>query len=410
MIIGEEWFMIRELHRQGLNISDIARKTNHDRKTVRKIIAQEAMPKFKERPKQPSKLDPFKNYLKQRMDLEVFNCVKLLREIAAMGYSGSSTILRDYVKPFRQNQKATMRYETLPGEQAQVDWGVVGKLYDTRGVLKTVYCFVMTLGYSRYAYVEFTFRADTRAFIRGHINAFAYFEGIPKEILYDNTKCAKLVYQDGKTVLNPLFADFASTFGFAPKFCKPYRPQTKGKVESGIKYVKGNFVLGETFLSIAQLNEKGLSWLENVANLRVHGTTAKVVKEAYLEEKDKLFSLKSHMVFDTALYLPRKITRDCLVSYENCRYSMPHAYASKICLVKDTGDDLLSFLVDSKVVATHRKSLEAGKTIIVSNHYQGIDITQTKSRKILPLLNKESLPKVAVRPLSYYEAMAGGSR
>jgi len=184
--------MIRELHRQGLNISEIARKTNHDRKTVRKIINQDAMPKMKEREKEPSKLDPFKDYLKQRIDLGVFNCVKLLREISAMGYSGKSTILRDYIKPFRQRQAAVVRYETPPGHQAQVDWGSVGKLYDTRGVLKTVYCFVMTLGYSRYAYVEFTFRADTRAFIRGHINAFAYFEGIPVFVKRKVTHCANL--------------------------------------------------------------------------------------------------------------------------------------------------------------------------------------------------------------------------
>lgn len=401
--------MIREFHKQGLSISDIARKTNHDRKTIRKIISQGNMPKMKERPKVPSKLDPFKDYLKQRIDKGVFNCVKLLREIEAMGYTGKSTILRDYVKPFRTSQKAVVRYETPPGHQAQVDWGTVGKMYDSRGVLKTVYCFVMTLAYSRYMYLEFTLRADTRSFIRGHINAFNYFGGLPETILYDNTKCAKLAYEDGKTVLNPLFADFASCFGFAPKFCKPYRAQTKGKVESGIKYVKGSLILGETFEDLDDINTKRWVWLDNIANVRVHGTTGRVVKEAFLEEKDKLSALKSHMIFDTAAYLPRKITRDCLVSYQNCRYSVPHAYASKICLVKDTEDGLISFLVDSKVIAIHKKSLDVGRTIIVSNHYQGIELTQGLSRKVLPLLSEENLPKVAARPLSYYE-MAGEAR
>ena len=407
MIIGEEWFMIRELYKQGLNISEIARKTNHDRKTIRKIISHDNMPKMKERQKQPSKLDPFKDYLKQRIDIGVFNCVKLLKEVENMGYTGKSTILRDYIKPFRQRQAAVMRYETPAGYQAQVDWGSVGKIYDVRGILKTVYCFVMTMACSRYMYLEFTLRADTRAFIRGHINAFNYFGGLPQTILYDNTKCAKLVYEDGKTILNPLFADFATCLGFTPKFCKPYRAQTKGKVESGIKYVKGNFVLGETFKDLDDINTKRWSWLDDIANLRVHGTTGRVVKEAFLEEKDKLSPSKPHMVFDTAAYLPRKITRDCLVSYQNCRYSVPHLYASKICLVKDSEDGLIHFLVDNQVVATHQRSLEAGKTIIVGNHYQGIDIMLKQSRKVLPLLNEEILPKVASRPLSYYEAVAG---
>lgn len=311
--------MIRELYKQGLSISEIARKTSRDRKTIRKIINQKNISKMKAREKRPSKLDPFKDYLKQRMDLGVFNCVKLLREITEMGYIGRSTMLTDYVKPFRKSQKAVPRYETPPGHQAQVDWGTVGKMYDSRGVLRTAYAFCMTLSYSRYMYVEFTFRADTRAFLRGHINAFNYFLGIPEKILYDNTKCAKLAHEDGKETLNPLFYDFALTFGFTPKFCKPYSPQTKGKVESGIKYIKGNFILGETFFSLEAVYDKRWIWLETVANLRVHGTVGEIVYERFKEEKDKLTPLRPHMVFDTALYSTRKITRDCLVSYKGCR-------------------------------------------------------------------------------------------
>lgn len=138
MIIGEEWFMIRELFRQGLSISEIARRTDHDRKTIRKIVSQEKMPRMKKKEKRPSKLDPFKDYLNKRMESGVFNCAKLIKEIEAMGYSGRSTLLTDYLRPFRASQRAVIRYETPPGYQAQVDWGTVGKIYDNRGVLKTV--------------------------------------------------------------------------------------------------------------------------------------------------------------------------------------------------------------------------------------------------------------------------------
>lgn len=410
MIDGEEWFMIRELHKQGLSISEIARKTKHDRKTVRKIINQEAMPKMKEKPPLASKLDPFKDYLKRRMDLGVFNCSKLLREIKQMGYCGGVTILKDYVKPFRGSQKAVIRYETPPGYQAQADWGTVGKMYDERGVLKTVYCFAMTLSYSRYMYIEFSFRADTRAFIRGHINAFNYFGGIPEKILYDNTKCAKLLYEDGCTTLNPFFSDFASVFGFTPKFCKPYSPQTKGKVESGIKYIKNNFVLGEIFAHLTEMNEKGWAWLDGVANVRVHGTFGEVVRGRFEEEKEKLQPLRPNMVFDTALYVVRKITRDSLLSYQNSRYSVPHFYASKPCLVKDTEDGFISILVDSQAVATHHLSKEKNKTIIVSAHYQGIEAKRAARREKLRLLNDNNFPQVEARPLSIYEEVVGGSK
>lgn len=410
MIKGEEWFMIRDLYKKGLSISEISRKTKHDRKTIRRIISSDQIPKMKERPQRPSKLDPFKGYLRKRMDLGVFNCVKLLREIKEMGYQGQYSILKDYIKPFRQSQKAVIRYETLPGYQAQVDWGTVGKMYDERGVLKTVYCFLLTLSYSRYMYIEFTFRADTRAFIRGHLNAFNYFGGLTERILYDNTKCAKLVYEDGSTTLNPLFSDFASCFCFTPKFCKPYSPQTKGKVESGIKYVKGNFCLGEVFESLEDMNDKRWGWLDKIANSRVHGTTGEVIRKRFEKEKEKLLPLRPHMVFDTSLYSLRKIGRDCLVSYQGCRYSVPHRYASKTCLVKDKEDGFISILVNNQTVANHRLSKEKNRTILVNSHYQGIEAKRASRRKKLPLLNQKDLPQVEARPLSVYEEVAGGNR
>lgn len=171
------------------------------------------------------------------------NAVKMLKEIRAMGYTGGISILKEFMGPHRRKVKAVQRYETPPGQQAQVDWGTCGKIYE-RGVLRTVYCFVMTLEYSRMMYVEFTLRSDTRAFIRGHLNAFAFFGGVVKTCLYDNLKSVKLATLEDRVRLNPAFADFACTFGFTPKMCRPYRPETKGKVESGIRYIKGNFLLG----------------------------------------------------------------------------------------------------------------------------------------------------------------------
>ena len=165
------------------------------------------------------------------------NAVKILRELRGLGYAGGVSILKEFMAPYRKKEKAVMRFETPPGEQAQVDWGTCGKLVD-RGVMKTVYCFCMTLGFSRMMYVEFTFRCDTRAFIRCHMDAFDFFGGVTREILYDNLASVKLITSEGSR-MNPTFADFSDTFGFQAKTCRPYRAQTKGKVESGIGLVLG---------------------------------------------------------------------------------------------------------------------------------------------------------------------------
>jgi len=407
MIKGDEWFMIRHLKREGLSISEIARRTGHDRKTIRKVIKGEAQPVYKQRPRRASKLGPYKTYVKARMDAGMSNAVKMLKEIRAMGYTGGISILKEFMGPHRRKAKAVQRYETPPGEQAQVDWGTCGKIYQA-GILRTVYCFVMTLGYSRMTYVEFTLRCDTRAFIRGHINAFSFFGGVVKTCLYDNLKSVKLATLDDGVRLNPTFADFADTFGFIPKICRPYRPETKGKVESGIRYVKGNFLLGETFCDLNEMNAHVLGWLSTVANRRIHGTTGEVPLERF--EEEGLAPIRAGMVFDTTLYQRRKITRDCLVSYQGCRYSVPYRFAGREAMIKDYENGLFDVLVDGELATTHRLSPFKRKTIMVASHYQGITMDERLRAKRLPLLNP--VPQVAVeeRDLIVYETHAGAAR
>jgi len=404
LVRGDEYFMIRQMRREGLSISEIARKTGRDRKTVRKVVAGDSRPEYGPRPGKVSKLDPHKPYLEERMKLGVYNAVKLLRELKARGYDGGITILKDFIKPYRDKEQAIIRYETPPGQQAQVDWGICGRSV-LEGETKTVYCFLMTLGYSRYGYTEFTTRCDTRAFIRAHINAFNYFGGIPKTCLYDNLKSVRLATDENGIVFNPTFLDFADTFAFTPRLCRPYRPQTKGKVESGIKYIKNNFILGETFASLEELNKQGRDWLEMVANVRIHGTTGEVPKERLKEEN--LNPLRPHLVFDTALYAPRKITRDCLVSYKGSRYSVPHRFAGAHCLVRDLENGYFDVLVDNEVIIHHRLSDKKGRTIISRRDYAGIKTSAKKPQPKLPLIVPSPSVDVEKRSLDVYSSLVG---
>lgn len=181
MLGGGETLDIKVMHSQGLSIREIARRTGHGRKTVRKYLRSTEVPKYKPRPPRPSKLDPYKDYLKARMADGVFNANRLFAKIRALGYTRGKTILKEFLKPLRPLQKpnATMRFETKPGEQAQVDFGVFQ--YEEEGHRRQVYAFVMVMSYSRAMYVEFVERQDVSTLIKCHIHALEYFGGVPGE-------------------------------------------------------------------------------------------------------------------------------------------------------------------------------------------------------------------------------------
>ena len=253
---------IKLLHRQGHSIRAIARMSGHSRNTVRKVLAANSPSDFKT-PKRASKLDPFKDYLKKRINECNLSGVRLLEEIRAMGYDGGYTILKTYLRTLRPPTSArlTVRFETPPGEQAQCDWGHCGRYRDASGQLHSIYVFVWVLGFSRFMYVCFTTRMHLKSLVRCHQQAFDYCGGWPHSILYDNVKQVRL---DAKS-WNPHFMDFADHYGIVPKTHRPYRPRTKGKVERMVRYVKDNLLNGRSLADPEDLNAKALIWLEQTA-------------------------------------------------------------------------------------------------------------------------------------------------
>ncbi len=238
MLALEEQFMIREMYRKGISISEIARRTGRDRKTIRQVVnAPELAPTKHPRQAKVCKIDPYAPYLERRMAEGVFNARKLYGEIQAQGYPGKESKVREFVHERRPDKEpvGSVRFETAPGEQGQVDWGSFGFITH-QGRTYRLYAFVMTLGWSRASYLRFTIASDTTWFIRCHLHAFAYLGGVPKRLLYDNLKSVVL-RRDAEDVIqwNPRFLDFADVAGFSLQACKPYRPQTKGKVENGVK-------------------------------------------------------------------------------------------------------------------------------------------------------------------------------
>ncbi len=198
MLGGGKVKQIFEMKGQGRSIREIARLLEISRNTVRKYVRTPEVPKAKARPKRNSKLDPYKDYILQRLAEGVDNCIVLLREIRARGYEGGCTILKEFVHPHRRRSQppATVRFETRPGEQAQVDFGLF-RYRTPEGTTRWVWAFVMVLSWSRAIYVKFICRADVDTFIRCHINAFTRLGGVPRHCLYDNAKVVVLGRDEG---------------------------------------------------------------------------------------------------------------------------------------------------------------------------------------------------------------------
>jgi transposase len=416
MLAVEDRFMIKDLHHQGMSISDIARQTGHDRKTVRKALDEPLI-----RPRQPRqtaryRLGPYVAYLEKRIAEGVLNASKLYDELKQHGYEGSRSHLRAFVRPFRtlRQTQATVRFETEPGEQAQVDWGHFGYI-NHRGHQRRLYAFVMTLGWSRAMYVEFTVSADAAWWLRCHQHAFQFFGGVPREVLHDNLKTAVLERDSGGGIhWHPRYLDFAHYYGFTPRACQPYRAQTKGKVESGVKYVRRNFWLGLRFVDLLDLNGQVQTWLDTVANVRRHGTTGEVPWIRLPQEH--LQPLLGKPNYDTSLISHRRSSADCLISYDGNYYSVPAACHRQVLLVRETErDELIICTGQGDEIARHQLSLDYNQRIIEPMHYQGVT-SRTAARPPAPATqfvlttlaaaHQGAVPAVETRSLDLYEQLA----
>ena len=282
----EEWVDIVSLHRQGLSIRAIARRLGVSRNTVRAALRRDGPPKRAPQHRPRSKLEPFRDYLLARLaEFPELSAEVLLEEIRAMGYSGGRTILKEFTLPYRvRRREPVVRFETPPGQQAQVDWAHLG-VHAIGGKPAQLYLFVMVLGFSRALYAEVTTSMGMEPFLSAHVRAFVAFGGVPEQLLYDNAKTVVLSRGRGGPVFHPALLDFAGTCGFSPKVCRPYRAKTKGKVERTIGYVRDRFFVGRTFADVADLETQLGAWIDGVANARTHKTTGERPVDRLAREK-----------------------------------------------------------------------------------------------------------------------------
>jgi transposase len=400
----EEWMDIRTLQREGHSIKEIARQTGRSRNTVRRVLRQTAPEAF-QKPERSSCLDSFKPYVRERFEKSGLSAVRLFAEIEPMGYTGSVATLRRYLHRFRPEverlKKLTVRFESPPGKQAQVDWGYCGRFPDDSGQMIPVYVFVMVLGFSRMLYVEFTSSMHSAVLIRCHQHAFALFGGWPLEILYDNMKQVRL----NQEALNPWFADFAQHYGFAVKTHRIRRPRTKGKVERMVYYVRDGFLNGRSFADFSDLNAQAQHWLAHTANARVHATTGERPLELWTREG--LTALTSVAPYPVAELVPRKAGFDGFVRFAKSRYSLPPEYAGQPVLIGHQ-DQRVIIRVENLIVANHAPAEKAGACVADPAHVAALwKLSLQQTPKPPPRWQLTFDQPVAATALTVYQESAG---
>lgn len=415
MLDMEEFLVLRDLFNQGWSISEIARETGHSRVTVRKYLHSQVPPKPEKRSKRPSKLDDYKEYIDQRLQDYPLTAARIYREIQEQGFTGKYTIVKDYVREARPKVgvPAVYRYETKPGVQAQVDWAECGYI-DIDGSRRKLYCFTMVLGYSRMRYAEFTLRIDVHTLIQCHINAFQYFGGYAHEILYDNMKqiVLKRGLKSSESDWNPKFEDFFTHYGFVPRLCRPYRPQTKGKIERTVGFVKRDFFMGGKFSSFSDLNSQLQAWLSRV-NSTVHGTTHEIPRDRFKVESHHLQNIDQALPYHNVREETRKISRDAYVSYLGNRYSVPYRFAGRTSILR-IFDTSFTIVVGSEEVCTHEILPGRGRVSRNKDHFKGLLSEILKQNSAHPIKGSNILkfdnPDVEHRSLAVYDSFVGGDQ
>lgn len=397
---------LRNDHQKGLSYSELGRKYNIDRRTAKKYAESESRPVYSLTNAKPSKLDPYKTQIMIWLNEAPYSAMRIWEKIKEQGFEGSYTIVKQFVRGKKEllDEQATVRFETMPGLQAQVDWAFFEDYHvKHNGEDKKLYCFLMILGYSRMRYIEFVTDMSTDTLIRCHINAFRYFNGYPEEILYDNMKqvVIKRLMKQEESTLNRQFEDFAGFYGFKPILCRPYRGQTKGKIERTVRYVRDNFMIGIKYSSLDDLSGQALAWCNKV-NGKEHGTTGDIPFERMKQEK--LNPLIREYIIDKINL--RKVGKDCLISYSGNQYSVPSEYAGRDVAVVALGNMLAAYH-EGKQIAIHRLSYIKKDMVVNPAHYQRLTVKQSFDIENTLLADDDIIDKpVKIHDLSIYDEVA----
>ena len=284
------------------------------------------------------------------------------------GYTGSYSAVRRLLATLKRETppEATVRLDFAPGEAVQVDFGAGPMLADAAGVVRRTWAFVMTLCFSRHQYVEFVFDQTVPTWLGCHRRAFEWFAGVPARVIIDNAKCAIIKACHNDPEVQRSYADCAEGYGFKIDPCPPHDPQKKGIVESGVKYVKGNFLPLKAFRNLVDLNAQAKRWVMEEAGLRRHGTTGEAPLSRFEVERAILRPLPGGAP-DLGLWKQASVHRDCHLQFDRAFYSVPWTLVGKSLWLK-ASDGMVTVYDDFRPVAAHGRATRPGERRTVRDH------------------------------------------
>jgi transposase len=410
MVREDRW---EEIHRlravEGWTVSRIARELDLDRKTVRQCLQQTAWKPYSREPRADTLLADHVAFLGARAPEVQYSARILFQELRKQRqYLGSYDTVKRFVHPLRTAlviaEQATMRFETPPALQSQIDWGQA--TIRLGGALAVRHVFVLTLGYSRRSFYS-TYRGETLGeFLDAHERAFEYFGGHTHEHLYDRPRTVCLSSGDGHVRWNATFKAFADFWGFEPRVCRAYRARTKGKVESGVKYWRRNFLPGRTFCDDADLAGQLTAWMAEVADVRVHGTTHQRPIDRFADEGGLLMPTTGHPSFRLEVSQPRIVPTDYLVALETNRYSVPFTLIGQTVDVRRRHGQV-EINHRGRVVACHPELPGRYQISVLPEHGPGPIARNARQRYATPPAATPAitLPAVEIRELAWYDAI-----
>ena len=375
-VSDEESAKILRLHHvENWPVGTIAAQLHRHHDTVERVLAHGGIPITKQA-QRARLIDPYIPFIEETLaKYPRLRASRLWAMVVARGYKGSKSGFRAIVSRMRPRRpaEAFVRRAVLPGEEAQVDWAHFGKITIGRAE-RPLFAFVMVLSFSRMRFVYFAMRAAMPSFLRGHVEAFRFFERSPRVILYDNLKSAVLEREGDAVRFHPTLLALAGHYRFEPRACAPYRPNEKGRVERAIRDVRENFFAAREFESIADLNAQARAWCSEIASeRRVPDAKDKTVAEAFLEEKARLVELASDD-FPVEERIEVRVGKTPYIRFDRNDYSVPHTHVSRQLTVLAT-DDRVRIIDPEKptdVLGEHRRSFDRDQRIEFEGHVRAL--------------------------------------
>jgi transposase len=373
--------ILRYYHVEKWRVGTIAKQLGVHHETIARVLAQAGLPRIGP-PRRPSKIDPYLPFICETLTkFPTLTATRLQGMVRERGYRGGPSHFRAIIARHRPRPaaEAYLRLRTLPGEQAQVDWGHFGHLEIGRA-RRPLMAFVAVLSFSRQIFLRFFLDARMENFLRGHLGAFEAWQGVPRVVLYDNLKSAVLERQGDAIRFNPALLDFAAHYRFEPRPVAVARGNEKGRVERAIRFVRDAFFAARSFTDLDDLNAQADAWCNGAAaDRRCPDPDAGTVRDAFVMESAHLLKLPANP-YPVVERVPVSVGKTPYVRFDQNDYSIPHDHVRKTLTIL-ADPDRVRVVDGQEVLASHSRSYDKGERIEDAAHIQALVDRKREGRR-----------------------------